>query len=737
MFKSYICVKQHDITDCGAACLATVARTHGLRIPTTTIRQYACTDQRGTNVLGMVEAAQHLGFNTKAVKGNLDILAKLPTPSIAHVIIDDLKHFVVIHKVTAQHIIVADPARGIVKHTRDEFAAIWTGVLILLTPRTNFRAGDETISVWRRFARLLEPHDFLLAEAFLATIFFMVLGLGASLYIQLLVDNVFVNKNWQLLQWLSLGLIGLIAFRAAFGLVRGALLAHIGQKVDLTLILEYYRHLMKLPMQFFDTRQTGEIMSRLSDAIKIREVVSGTTLSLLVDAATMIAAFGLLCFYSFKLALVSIAALPLVALIIHLINRPLKRAQRSTMEEAAGVQSFLVETITGISALKALNAEETADIKAEKRIVRMLKSLYSASMWGVSSGISGELITGIGMAAVLWVAGAMVMRGELTVGQMIAFYSILIYTLQPMLRLVSINQQLQDAVIAADRLGEILDLQAEATDEHNKIILPADTPGDILLKDVNFRYGTREQVLHDVSLHIPPRSTVALVGESGSGKTTLAKLLLRYYSPISGRIEIDGHNLQDVRLDTLRPRIGYVDQDISLFSGTIEENLTLGNPFATLEVITEAVRAAGLEEFVNSLPNRYQTFIGEHGATLSGGQRQRLAIARALVRNPQILIFDEATSNLDSQTERAIQETIENLKQHKTIIIIAHRLSTIARADHIAVFEKGRIAEQGTHQQLLNSRGLYHNLWRAQATIPKPVFDKIEISIPTQQAVTA
>ncbi|MGE0131583.1 MAG: peptidase domain-containing ABC transporter [Blastocatellales bacterium] len=714
MFKPYVCVKQHDITDCGAACLAAVARTHGLKIPITTIRQYAGTDRRGTNVLGMIEAAQQLGFGAKGVKGNMEALRQIPLPAIAHVVTGDFQHYVVIHKVTDKQVVIADPARGIVKLACNEFSATWTGVLILLEPSVAFRAGDQSVSVWRRFARLLEPHDFLLAETFLASLFLMLLGLGASVYLQLLVDRVLVNKDWAMLRWLSLGLIGAVVCRAAFGAIRGALLAHIGQKVDVSLMLEYYRHVMKLPLQFFDTRQTGEIISRLGDAVKIREVVSGSTLTLLVDTATMIAAFGLLCFYSLKLALLSLLILPLLALTVYLINRPLKRAQRETMEEAAGLQSHLVESLAGAATLKALGAEMIAGDKTEQRVVRLLKSLMRATLWGVSAGTLGELITGAGVVAVIWVAGASVMRGELTTGQLIAFYSILLFLLQPMLRLVAVNQVVQDAVVAADRLGEILMLEPEFKEESNKIALPADTPGEIALRGVKFRYGTRAQVLHEITLRIPPRSTVALVGESGSGKTTLAKLLLRYYDPTGGQITIDGYDLRDLRLDTLRARIGYVDQELFLFSGTIEENLMLGNAGVSPETALDAVRAAGLEELINSLPNRYQAYVGERGLALSGGQRQRLAIARALARDPQILILDEATSNLDSQAERAIQATIERLKERKTIVIIAHRLSTIMRADRIVVLDRGRIAEQGTHHELLEAQGRYHELWRAQ-----------------------
>lgn len=718
MFKSYVCVKQHDITDCGAACLATVARTHGLKIPATTIRHYARTDRHGTNVLGLLEAAQHLGFEAKGVKATPEALASIPLPAVAHVRIGDLLHYVVIHKVTERHITVADPAQGIIRHTREEFAAIWSGILVLLTPSATFRVGDRGVSVWRRFARLLEPHDFLLAETFLATLFLMVLGLGASVYIQLVVDRAIVGQDWALLGWLSLGMFAIVFARAAFGAVRGVMLAHIGQKIDASLMLEYYRHVMKMPMQFFDTRRDGEIISRMGDALKIRDAVSGASLSLLVDTSVMIAAFGVLSFYSLRLALLSLAVLPLLALVAGLISRPLKRAQRATMEAAATFQSHLVEELSGVATLKALGAEEAAGFKVEQKIMHLLRCLFTTTLWGLSTSVTCELITGLGMAAALYAAGTMVMRGQLTVGQMVAFYSILLYTFQPMLRLISVHQTIQDAVVATERLGEILDLEPEAKNKPGQIMLPADAPGEIVFESVTFRYGTRAQVLNDITLRIPPRSTVAIVGESGSGKTSLAKLLLRHYDPSGGRIALDGYDLRDLRLDALRARIGYVEQEPFLFSGTIEENLIVGNPQITGEAMIGAVRAAGLEQFIDSLPARFQTQVGERGLSLSGGQRQRLAIARALARDPRILIFDEATSNLDPQTEQVIQRTIESLKLEKTIIIIAHRLSSVRHADHIVVLDGGRVLEQGTHRQLLQAQGRYHDMWRTQFAPP-------------------
>ena len=712
MFKRYPCVKQQDITDCGAACIATVARAYGLKVPIARIRQYAGTDQHGTTVMGMVEAGQQLGFQARGVKSTEAGLAQVPLPCIAHVLVGDMFHYLVIHRVRAGYVTAADPARGIVRFKRSAFTPIWTGILILLSPAGAFRKGNHATGLWFRFARLLVAQRTLLLETLLATIFITLLGLGTSFYLQMLVDRVLVEKDWALLRLLSAGILALVLFRAAFGFVRGQLLAAISRKVDLSLILDYYRHVLRLPMQFFETRRTGEIISRLHDAVKIREVISGPTLGLLVDMGTAVGGFGILSLYSSKLTLSALMLVPFMALVVCLINRPLRRAQRASMEEAAVLQSYLFESLAGVSTIKAFGAEAEASKVAEDKVLLLLRNLFRANSWAVSSSAAGELITAIGSVGILWLSGSMVILGEMTVGRMVAFHSILLYTIQPMYRLVAVAQTIQDAVVAADRLGEILDQEAEPTGGSKRVALRAGRPEKVEFRNVGFRYGKRAQVLHDVTLSMPPGSIIALIGESGSGKTTLAKLLLRFHEPSAGCIEIGGCDVRDIPLDALRSCIGYVDQEVCFFSGTIEENLKLGNPGATDESVVRAASAAGLDSLIAGLPEGYRTRIGERGLTLSGGQRQRLAIARALVRDPRILILDEATSNLDLSSELEIQKTILKLKREKTIILIAHRLSAVAVADRIAVLDRGRVIEQGTHRQLIEVGGTYSKLWR-------------------------
>jgi ATP-binding cassette subfamily B protein len=714
MFKLRICVQQHDATDCGAACLATIVRSHGLRIPIARIRQYAGTDLQGTNVLGLVEAAQRLGFEAKGVRGGLEALARIPLPAIAHVRSGGTLHYVVIHKVGPRRLTIADPASGVRRLTRADFAAAWSGVLVLLVPGAGFGREDRPAGVWSRLARLVKPHGFLLAETFLATLFFTLLGLGTSIYIQLLVDHVLVRKDWATFRWLSLGLLALTGCRAVLGLARGILSAYLGRKIDLSLMLQYYRHVLGLPMQFFDTRRTGEVISRLNDAVKIREAISGATLTVLVDGSLILGGFAVLGCYNLRLAFGGLAVVPVLALVVLTVSGPLRKVQRSIMEQAALLQSGVVESLTGIAAIKAFGAEEAAAHRAETGLVGLLRHSFRAAAWACSSYTTGETLMATGAVGILWMAGGMVMRGEVSVGQLVASYSIVIYILQPMLRMIGVQQTIQDAFVAAQRLGEILDLDPEFTRESGKIELRADTSCRIDFRNVTFRYGSREEILHDVTLQVPPGSVVVLAGRSGSGKTTLAKLLLRFYEATSGQVEIDGYDVRDLNLDSLRSRVGYVDHEAYLFSGTIGDNVTLGDCRITLRALIDAIREAGLESLIAGLPDRHLTPVGERGLTLSGGQRQRLAIARAIARDPRILILDEATSNLDPHTERSILESLSRLKRHCTVIIITHRLSAAPQADQILVLDKGRIVEQGTHRQLIEAGGLYRGLWSAR-----------------------
>lgn len=714
--RKYYCIKQHDITDCGAACLATISRQYGLKIPITKIREVAGTDKQGTNAYGVIKAAEKLGFTAKGVRGEKDaFFSEFPFPCIAHVIIDGkLLHYVVIHKITKKQVIIADPAKGIVKYAPDDFFKIWTGILILMVPTASFKKGNETKGIFARFFSLLVPQKRLIINIFLTSLVFTILGILGSFYFKFIMDDILPNNLKKTLVIISIGIILLNVFKTLLGAFRTHLLLYLSQKLDIALILGYYQHALGLPMSFFGTRKVGEIVSRFMDASKVREAISGATLTIMID--TLMAIAGGIILYSQNSFLFGITFIIVIlyAIIVFSFNRPLRNINRKQMENNAQLTSYLVESLNGIETVKAFNAERKANLETEKKFIRLLKSIFKSG-WlnNLQTSLTG-LIASIGGIVILWLGASSVMNGEMTMGQLLTFNALLAYFLDPVKNLINLQPMMQTAIVASDRLGEILDLQLEKSENEDKKISPATLKGIIEFKGLDFRYGTRQWVLKNINLVVNPGEKIALVGESGSGKTTLVKLLLNFYSWEKGEILINQYNVKDINMECLRERIAYISQDIFLFSGTIMENLTLGLENPNMEEVVEAAKMARAHDFINSFPLRYDTMLEENGANLSGGQKQRLAIARALLKKPDILIMDEATSNLDSITEKAIERTINEHTQGITTLIIAHRLSTIMRCDRIYVMDKGELVESGTHQELVKKGGIYYNLWREQ-----------------------
>lgn len=719
----YYCIKQHDITDCGAACLATICKQNGYKIGITKIREIAGTDKSGTNAYGVIKAAEQLGFSAKGVKGNKDaFFSEFPLPCIAHVVVDgSLLHYVVIHKITKKQVIIADPGRGIVKLTPEEFFGEvheeekspkyqWTGILILLVKKETFVKGDETKGLFGRFFYLLKPQKKLLMHIFFASLVYTILGILGTFYFQELIDTVLPDALSKTLMTLSIGVILLNVFKVILNAFRSHLLLYLSQKLDIALLLGYYRHVLELPMNFFGTRKVGEIISRFNDASKVRDAISGATLTIMIDTLMAIAGAIILFIQNPKLFAIAVIMIILYSIIVVSFNKWYENLNRKQMEDNAQLTSYMVESLSGVQTVKAYNAEPKVNLETEKKFVKLLRSIFNlcfAENLQTSLKTFVELVGGI---VILWVGGISVIRGEMTIGSLITFNALLAYFLDPVKNLINLQPQMQTAVVAADRLGEILDLEAEKTEVENKKLHPESIAGDVEIKNLDFRYGTRKLVLEDINLTIKKGEKVAFVGESGSGKTTLSKLLLHMYTAEKGDILINGNNIEDIQIEKLRDRIAYIPQETFLFSGTIFENLTLGLDYATLDDIIEASKKAQAHEFINEFPLRYETMLDENGANLSGGQRQRLAIARAMLKKPDILILDEATSNLDAITERALDKTINEFSKDMTVIFIAHRLSTIKNCNKIYVMEKGKIIESGNHRELTELGGKYAEL---------------------------
>lgn len=717
MRKKYPCVRQVDQSDCGAAALATVSLYYDVPIALQRMRDLAGTDRVGTNLLGLLEAAEKLGFSAKAAKGPYAALSDAPLPAIAHVTTDEgLGHFVVLYRVGKRRVVIADPAKGIEKLTPEEFGKLWSGHLLLLTPDMTKDRGLENLSApspWRRFWRIMSCHRPILLEAAVCALLMTILGVSTSYFIRHLVDSVLVRGETRLLNALGIGMLAIAVVRILFGAIRQYLLAYISRKVDLGLISSYSRHILSLPMQFFEMRRVGEILSRVNDASKVREAISGVTLTAVVDGILVVLTSIVLWTYDVKLALVATMFAPLVLILILLHHAPARRRSREAMEDAAQLSAHLVEDISGVETIKAFGARRLRTHEGEDRLTKLVQSSFSIQKLNISMSSLSGLASGVASLVILWYGGHRVVEGVLTIGELMFFHTLLGYMLEPMKRLASVNLQLQDALVAIDRLFQVMDLDTEESNQGQAKF--HGVKNSISLRDVSFRYGCRSEVLKNVDLEVPAGATVAIVGESGCGKSTLLKLLMRYYDPSEGKIDIDGTDMRDFDVESLRAGIGLVSQDAFIFNGTVRENIALGMPQASMNEIIQAAKSAGLEDVIAEMPQRYETVIGERGANLSGGQRQRLAIARALLRQPDILLLDEATSHLDTTTEQAIQKNLRDVFRDKTVLIVAHRLSTIREADLVCVIENGQIVEQGRHLDLIANERTYSSLWRAQS----------------------
>lgn len=747
-------IKQHDERDCGAACLSMIALHYGLQNPISKYRELTQTDQNGVNLYGLCDAARKIGFNADALSGNMDELldsiskGEIKFPFIAHIINEDyMQHFVVVLNIKNNKILIADPAKGKVKYSPEQFAELWNGYIVTFEKTEAFQKGNYQKGGFRKFFSLLKGQYSKLVSVIILSLIISVIGIIGSFVFEIIIDDFyntnetvicdddctdehehiteetvtedenildkivgFVTNNASNFNLFFICLIGLYVLQALIQFLRGYLISLVSKKIDLRLMIPYYDHIIDLPMSAVNTRKTGEYLSRFSDADAVRDAVSGATLTLILDSFMVVACGVILYMENALLFYISLIMIALYAVIVFCYKKPLENINREVMENNARVQSYLKESIDGIETVKANNIEHTAKRQNSSKFNRFINVLFKNSILSISQDSLCDLVELIGTVVILWVGFGMVLANHVTIGSLITFYALLAYFSEPIKNLIGLQPMMQTAIIAAERLNDILDIPAE-----NKELGISNIDFDnICFSGVDFRYGNHELVLKNISFEIVKGEKVAIVGESGCGKTTLAKLLLKFYEAEKGKILIDGKELSEIATGTLRNMISYIDQNTFLFSDTVRNNLTLGNDQITDEAMLNACKAANADTFIQDLPFEYDTFLDENGKNLSGGQRQRLAIARALLRKPKMIIFDEATSNLDTITESAIKDTNFNLHNDMSCIIIAHRLSTIKNCDRIIVMEKGEITEIGTHQELIDKKGKYFELCNRQ-----------------------
>ncbi len=713
--KRYPFYAQQSAADCGSACLVMIGKYWGKNFSVNRLRDMTNVSSNGASLRALATAGENLGFGTRPVKATFDKLAEQSLPAIAHW---EGNHFVVIYKITKKRVIIGDPALGQRSLTRSQFNQGWTGYALLLQPTELLKqTKNESVKFWK-FFELIKPHYSVLLEILIASILIQIFGLVTPVFTQLLLDRVLVQRSIPTLNAVGVGMIVFGLFGIAMNGVRQYLLDHTANRVSISLLVGFIKHTLRLPLGYFESRYVGDIISRIQENQKIQRFLTGETLSIILDMLTLVIYLGMMFWYSWRMTLFVLVTVPPFFILALASTSILRRISREVFNAGAKENSYLIESLTGIRTVRSLAIEQTVRWRWEELLHNLVKKSFNAQVIGNRLQIISGVINTFVNASLMWFGAWQVIQGELTIGQLVAFNMLVGNVLSPFQRLSMLWNGLQEIIISTERINDVLEAEPEEDLQNKPRKALARLRGHICFENVTFRYHpeTQTNVLENISFEIQPEQMVAVVGRSGSGKTTLSKLILGLYPPTDGKVLIDGCDINNIALQSLRSQVGVVDQDTFLFGSTIRENICIAHPEATLEEIIEAAQLAGADEFIQQLPMGYESQIGESGGMLSGGQRQRLAIARALLGNPQLLLFDEATSHLDSESERIIQNNLKTILQGRTSVIIAHRLSTVRHADLILVLDRGILVESGTHEELIAKRGHYYYLNQQQIT---------------------
>lgn len=711
----YKYVSQIDMRDCGVAALASVAKHYGSHFSLAHLRELAKTSKEGTTALGIVEAAKKIGFETRAIQANMELfeMPDIPYPCIVHVNKQGkLQHYYVVYKAKKDSLIIGDPdpSVGVIKMAKADFAKEWTGVAIFLAPAPTYKPHKDKKNGLSSFLPIIFKQKALLTYIVLASLLVTIINIVGSYYLQGILDEYIPNQLQSTLSIVSIGLVVTYIMQQIMSFSQQYLLVVLSQRLTIDVILSYIRHIFELPMSFFATRRTGEVISRFTDANSIIDALASTILSIFLDVSILIIVGSVLILQNAKLFFLTLVALPIYAIIIFAFMKPFERMNHDVMQANSMVSSAIIEDINGIETIKSLTSEETRYRNIDSEFVGYLDksftlSKYEAIQTSLKQG--AQLILNV---AILWYGSHLVMTGKISVGQLITYNTLLSYFTNPMENIINLQTKLQSAKVANNRLNEVYLVSSEFDNKevfNNKDFLK----GDLVFDDVSYKYGFGRDTLSHINLSITEGEKVSLVGVSGSGKTTLAKMMVNFYSPNQGNITLGGYDYKTIDKKILRQHINYLPQQSYVFSGSILENLTLGaSDNITQEDIIKACEIAEIRSDIEAMPMAYHTELSD-GAGLSGGQKQRLAIARALLTKAPVLILDEATSGLDVLTEKRVIHNLLSLSD-KTIIFVAHRLSIAEQSDRVLVLDKGKIVEEGHHKQLMKNQGFYAQLFQ-------------------------
>ena len=693
--------------DTGLTCLLILARFHDLPADGPQLRHLYAQPGQTLSDTELLRAAKHLGLKAGVVETKWTKLPGTPFPAIAK--LRDAS-YTVLAQINGEKALIQDPVEGRpLVLSREQFESKWTGELLLFAKRAHLRPQDLKFDFTWFIPAIVKYRKFL-GEVFIASFVLQLFTLLTPLFTQVVIDKVLVHKGFTTLHVLAIGMVALAIFDAVLGGLRTYLFAHTTNRIDVGLGAQLFRHVLALPLAYFEARRVGDTVARVRELEHIRQFLTSHSVTVVLDLLFTVVFLGVMWFYSHILTVVVMASLPLYALLSLAITPVIRARLHEKFNRGAENQSFLVEAINGIQTVKALAVEPPLLRKWEEQLAGYVRASFRATTLITVAGQIGGCIQKITTVAVLWAGAYRVIEGDLTIGQLIAFNMLSAQVTGPLLRLVNLWQEFQQVGISVQRLGDVLNTQSEPSYKPNRTTLPH-VAGQVTFEDVTFRYRPdSSEVLKKISFSVAPGKVIGIVGRSGSGKSTIAKLIQRLYVPERGRILVDHVDLAQVDPAWLRRQVGVVLQENFLFNSTVRDNIALVDPGLGMEPVIQAAKLSGAHEFILDLPDGYDTVVGEHGCSLSGGQRQRIAIARALVANPRILIFDEATSALDYESEAVIQKNMAQICQGRTVFIIAHRLSTVRPAHRIYVVEKGEILEEGSHGDLVRANGFYTRL---------------------------
>ncbi|MEC9265761.1 MAG: type I secretion system permease/ATPase [Pseudomonadota bacterium] len=698
--------------DTGALCLVTLLRFLELPGDAAQLRHQFGEPGKTMSAETLVRAAKRLDLKSRIVKSRWKKLDGTPMPAIAELSDDK---FILIGGIRDGKLLAQDPVSGkMAALEQAQFESLWTGRLILATRRTKILGKGSKFDIsW--FVPAILKYKRLFAEVLIASFFLQLFGLVSPLFFQVIIDKVLVHRSLTTLDVLIFGLIVVSIFEVFMGMLRTYIFSHTTNRIDVELGSQLYRHLLALPLSYFESRQVGQSVARVRELDSIRNFITGSGLTLVMDLFFTIVFFAVMWHFSPLLTMIVLGSIPFYVGLAFFVTPVLRARLEEKFQRSAQNQAFLVESVTGVETMKALSVEPQAQRRWEEQLAGYVHSAFRTAQLGNVAGQSTQMISKVTMALTLYFGATAVIAGELTVGQLVAFNMLSGRVTGPILRLAQLWNDFQQARISVERLGDILNTPTEPQYNPNRATLK-DIEGHVVFEGVTFRYRPDlPEVLRRITLDIPAGQVVGIVGPSGSGKSTLTKLVQRMYVPESGRVLVDGVDLAMVDTSWLRRQVGVVLQENLLFNRSIRENIALADPGMPMERVVDAAKMAGAHDFITELAEGYDTLVGERGSNLSGGQRQRIAIARALVTNPRILILDEATSALDYESERIIQQNMRRICEGRTVLIIAHRLSTVRTTDRIVTIEKGELVEDGTHDELLKTDGRYARLWRIQS----------------------